>query len=67
MEMTKSGNDPKEQVFSGSCSCCKAEFKAKRWELRVETCPREHYEFAHADCSFCGAKNMVLLYPKKKV
>ena len=65
MKCTKSGNKKDDQIWKGKCRICKAEFEAKRHELNVSTCPREHYEFALANCTECGAKSVmaVVLYP----
>lgn len=67
MKCTKKGNNPDNQVWTGSCRKCKAEFEAVRSELKVDRCPREGYEFAHSYCSECGAKSgfAVILYPQK--
>lgn len=66
MKCTKKGSKTNDQVWSGYCRRCKAEFEATRGELNISKCPREGYEFAHADCSECGAKAgaAVILYPK---
>jgi len=61
MELLRAGR--KELPFEGYCTYCYARYRASRGELNVEHCPREHYEFAHADCSECGKRNGVLLYP----
>lgn len=62
MELIEKGNRRPDEFF-GSCRSCGSKFKAHRSELRVETCPREHYEFAHHRCSECGGD--VIFYPKK--
>ena len=61
MKCTRKGNKRAFEIFTGHCRQCKAEFEATRAELDVK------YEFAHADCSECGASsgNAVILYPKK--
>jgi MinD superfamily P-loop ATPase len=61
MELLRAGR--KELPFEGECTKCSARYRAARSELHVEYCPREHYEFAHADCSECGKCNGVVLYP----
>lgn len=66
MKCVKRGVKNGSAIFTGRCRQCKAEFEAARCELTVIRCPREHYEFAHADCSECGGRagNAVILYPK---
>lgn len=67
MKLIRKAFNPSNQLFRGVCRICMAEFEAHRSELKVERCLREHYEFAHADCSECNTKagNAVILYPKK--
>jgi hypothetical protein len=62
MELIAKGNK-QPQIFEGNCRECGARYRAIRMELRVERCPREHYEFAHADCSECSTTDNVILYP----
>lgn len=65
MKCTKQGKMKDSQIWKGRCRRCGAEFEAQRHELKVDRCPREGYEFAHADCSECGGKSglAVILYP----
>ena len=54
--------------WEGECRKCGSTFEATDEEVRtgkVESCPREHYEFAHRDCPECGAKAgwAIILYP----
>lgn len=42
------------EVFHGTCHNCESEMEEDRSALRVERCPREQYEFAHAACPVCG-------------
>ncbi len=67
MKCTKKGRNSKITIWKGSCRQCGAEFEAERCELNVERCPREGYEFAHANCVECGsfAGNSLILYPQK--
>lgn len=50
------------EVFHGTCHNCESEMEEDRSALRVERCPREQYEFAHAACPVCGGD--FVMYPK---
>jgi predicted amidophosphoribosyltransferase len=58
---TKRKTTPAEQLWKGYCRKCGSEFEAQRSDLTVEMCPREHYEFAHHNCSACGGQT--IFYP----
>ena len=66
MKCTKTGSKKDSQIWKGHCRQCKSEFEAERIELNISRCPRDGYEFAHSDCSECGAKsgNALILYPQ---
>lgn len=65
MKCVKSGKKRFNEMWQGRCRMCGAKFEAERHELKVDRCPREGYEFAHADCSECCGKSgsAVILYP----
>ena len=69
MKLIRKGTKRAEK-FVGECRTCGAEFEANRNELQVEPGSQlEPGEFAHANCTECGAKagfGAVLLYPKKQ-
>jgi hypothetical protein len=67
MKLIKAGNKHK-QIWQGECRHCGSTFEDTDEIVRlgvVESCPREHYEFAHRDCPECGRKagGAVILYP----
>lgn len=53
MKIVKVGKSLRHEVFHGTCPHCESEMEEERSALRVERCPREHYEFAHATCPVC--------------
>lgn len=68
MKLIKKGKKI-SQTFKGSCSSCGAVFEAIRSELQVKRGDqREPGEFAHKNCTECGAKagmGGIIFYPKE--
>ena len=64
MKMIKEGKIPACRIWRGTCSHCKSEWEALQSELsnKIESCPRERYDFAHAKCNFCGNQSLIM-YP----
>ena len=64
MKLIKEGKIPACRIWRGTCSHCKSEWEALQSELssKIESCPRERYDFAHAQCNFCGNQSLIM-YP----
>jgi hypothetical protein len=56
-----------DQIWSGQCQLCLAEFEAKRSELEVQTDHLSNTERAVTDCTECGKMEAaVVFYPKSE-
>ena len=64
----KNGKKTDDQKWSGFCRSCHAKAECVRGDIqKIESCPREHYEFAWVKCPECGAGPLsgLLMYPSK--
>lgn len=62
MEIIKRGTDPRESIWVGNCGNCGSIMEAQQSELKIDSCPREHYKFAHDQCPVCD--NGIIFYPR---
>ena len=64
MKLIKEGKIPACRIWRGTCSHCKSEWEALESELsnKIESCPRERYDFANTKCDFCNNESLIM-YP----
>lgn len=65
MRIVKQGKPPSDRLWGGTCHYCKTEIECEQREIEaaIESCPREHYEFARVACPTC--KGSMIVYPLK--